>query len=60
MKSFLLIDDHVVVRSGIKSMLSEMFKPVEIYEAETGKKALQVLKEKTDRNNNPGCTYPRN
>lgn len=47
MKSFLLIDDHVVVRSGIKSMLSEIFKPVEIFEAETGKKALQLLKENT-------------
>lgn len=46
MKSFLLIDDHVVVRSGIKSMLSEIYKPVEIFEAENGRKAIQLLKEK--------------
>lgn len=45
MKKFLLIDDHLVVRSGIKMLLTDMFKDVEISEAENGNSALELLKE---------------
>lgn len=47
MKKFLLIDDHMVVRSGIKLLLTDMFKDVEISEAENGNSALELLKEAT-------------
>ena len=43
MKKFLLIDDHVVVRSGIKTLLLEIFKPCEIYEAGDGTAAVAEL-----------------
>lgn len=43
---FLLIDDHVVVRSGLKFILSEHFKPCEVSEAEDGDSAMERLKEK--------------
>lgn len=46
MKNFLLVDDHVVVRSGIKSLLLEIFKPAEIYEAFDGESALKKLEER--------------
>lgn len=45
MKKFLLVDDHVVVRSGIKLLLLEIFKPAEIYEAAGGDDVLEKLKE---------------
>lgn len=45
MKKFLLVDDHVVVRSGIKLLLLEIFKPAEIYEAADGDAVLEKLKE---------------
>ncbi|MCP9750393.1 response regulator transcription factor [Ferruginibacter sp. HRS2-29] len=45
MKKFLLIDDHVVVRSGIKVLLSEIYKPSQIDEAHDGDSALARLKE---------------
>ncbi len=44
MKRFLLIDDHVVVRSGLKYILSDLFKPCEIDEAEDGDSATEQLK----------------
>jgi len=44
MRKFLLIDDHVVVRSGIKILLSELFKPCEIFEAADGVSAVEQLK----------------
>ena len=47
MKKFLLIDDHLIVRSGIKLLLTEMFKDVEIYEAEDGNIAMALLKTTT-------------
>ncbi len=47
MKRFLLIDDHVVVRSGLKFILSDLFKPCEIDEAEDGQTALEKLNEHT-------------
>ncbi|HMU11021.1 MAG TPA: response regulator transcription factor [Ferruginibacter sp.] len=45
MKKFLLVDDHVVVRSGIKTLLSEMYSPAEIHEAMDGETAMQKMKE---------------
>ena len=45
MKKFLLVDDHVVVRSGIKILLSEIYSPTEIHEAMNGETAIQKLKE---------------
>lgn len=45
MKRFLLVDDHVVVRSGIKTLLSDIYRPVEIHEAFDGESAIQQLKE---------------
>ncbi len=44
MKKFLLVDDHVVVRSGIKVLLSEIYKPAEIHEAFDGESTLEKLK----------------
>ena len=44
MKNFLLIDDHEIVRSGVKNVLQEIFKPCEIYEANNEKTALAALK----------------
>ena len=44
MKRFLLIDDHMVVRSGIKLLLTDMYKDVEISEAEDGDSAMALLK----------------
>lgn len=44
MKNFLLIDDHEIVRSGVKNVLQELFKPCEIYEANDEKSALNQLK----------------
>ena len=46
MKMFLLIDDHEIVRSGVKNVLQELFKPCEIYEAKDEKSALIQLKER--------------
>lgn len=46
MNTFLIIDDHVVVRSGIKTLLSEIYKPCAIYEAQDGLSALEQLKER--------------
>ncbi|MDB5203171.1 MAG: hypothetical protein JWQ27_2580 [Ferruginibacter sp.] len=45
MKKFLLIDDHVVVRSGIKILLSEIYKPSQIDEAHDGDSALSKVRE---------------
>ncbi len=44
MKNFLLIDDHEIVRSGVKNVLQEIFKPCGIYEANNEKTALLELK----------------
>jgi len=44
MKKFLLVDDHNVVRSGIKGLLIELFKPSEIFEAGDGETAIEILK----------------
>lgn len=45
MKRFLLIDDHVVVRSGIKMLLSDIYEHSAIDEAKDGESALEKLKE---------------
>jgi DNA-binding NarL/FixJ family response regulator len=47
MKSFLLIDDHVVVRSGIRVLLGELYNSSLINEAENGEAAIALLKEHT-------------
>ncbi len=47
MKKFLLIDDHFVVRSGVKGLLAELYKPCEIYEADDSDKAVQQLKQRS-------------
>ncbi|MGG9963968.1 response regulator [Ferruginibacter sp. SUN106] len=44
MKRFLLVDDHIVVRSGIQGLLSEIFKPCEIHEAGDSESATEKLK----------------
>lgn len=44
MKRFLLVDDHMVVRSGLKMLLFEIFKPCEIDEAGDGYAAIERLK----------------
>lgn len=45
MKKFLLVDDHVVVRSGIKILLADIYEPSEIHEAMNGDTAAVKLKE---------------
>ena len=45
MKKFLLIDDHAIVRSGIKFWLSAEYNPSEIDEAENGKEAFQKIED---------------
>ena len=44
MKKFLLIDDHVVVRSGIKTLLSGLYKDAEVSEAKDGETAIEQVK----------------
>lgn len=44
MKRFLLVDDHIVVRSGIKGLLLEIYKPAEIDEAGNGDETIEKLK----------------
>ncbi len=46
MKNFLLVDDHVVVRSGIKALLLQTFNPATVYEAFDGESALEKLAER--------------
>ena len=47
MKRFLLVDDHIVVRSGMKSILIEIFNPAEIHEAGDGNGTIEKLKQHT-------------
>ncbi|MEJ0105580.1 MAG: response regulator transcription factor [Bacteroidota bacterium] len=46
MKNFLVIDDHEIIRSGIKNILSEFFKSCEVYEAFDGESAVLQLKQR--------------
>lgn len=43
MKKFLLIDDHAIVRSGIKFWLGAEYNPSEIDEAQDGKQAEEMI-----------------
>jgi two-component system invasion response regulator UvrY len=45
MKKFLLVDDHVVIRSGIKILLSEICRPCEVYESFDEQSTVEKLKE---------------
>lgn len=45
MKKFLIIDDHVVVRSGIKLLLSDFYAEARIDEAENENNALECINE---------------
>ena len=45
MKKFLIVDDHVIVRSGMKLLLSEIYPQSEIYEASDGDGATKKLNE---------------
>jgi two-component system, NarL family, invasion response regulator UvrY len=45
MKKFLLIDDHAIVRSGIKFWLSAEYNPSKIDEAENGKQATEKIQD---------------
>jgi two-component system invasion response regulator UvrY len=45
MKKFLLVDDHVVVRSGVKILLEDICDSPEIHEAPNGDTAVAKLKE---------------
>lgn len=45
MYKYLIIDDHVVTRTGIKFLLFEKYSPADIYEAYNGETALQLLSE---------------
>ena len=47
MKRFLLIDDHVVVRAGISTLLLRAFAPAEIFEAANGVEAMERLAERS-------------
>lgn len=44
MKNFLLIDDHEIVRTGLKNVLLTLFQPCEVYESWNEKSALELLK----------------
>lgn len=46
MKEFLLVDDHVVVRTGLGLMIQRYFEPCTITEASNGQEALDKLKTK--------------
>lgn len=46
MKNFLLIDDHEIVRLGVRFVLQSLFAPCEVHEACDEKSALLRLKEK--------------
>lgn len=45
MKKFLLVDDHFVVRSGVKILLADLYTSSEIHEAMNGESAIVKLKE---------------
>ena len=45
MMKCLIIDDHVVIRTGIKFLLAEKYKPAEIHEAVDGETALKKISE---------------
>jgi DNA-binding NarL/FixJ family response regulator len=46
MSNFLLIDDHSVVRAGIKLIIMQRFQDAEVQEAENEKRAVDMLRNK--------------
>ncbi len=44
MKKFLIVDDHFIIRSGIKLVLSDIYALAEIHEASDGDSAIEKLK----------------
>lgn len=46
MRTFLLIDDHVVVRMGIKKLLSHVYDPCEVFEAGDEETAMDLLSQR--------------
>ncbi|MFC4262731.1 response regulator [Ferruginibacter yonginensis] len=47
MTSFLLIDDHTVVRTGVKILLADLFMDIQIAEAKDGESALLLLQQQS-------------
>ena len=47
MKKFLIVDDHEIVRKGVKQILSELYFPCTVIEAHNEETAFQQLKEQT-------------
>ena len=47
MSNFLLIDDHSVVRAGIKLIITQHFTDAEVDEAENEKRAVEILRNKS-------------
>lgn len=45
MKKFLIVDDHEIVRTGVKQVLTELYFPCTIDEADNEKSAAQLIKE---------------
>src|ERR1035438_270908 len=46
-KKFLIIDDHEALRSGVKYLLLDLFKPCDVFEAFDEQSAVQQLKERS-------------
>ncbi|MCA6472637.1 MAG: response regulator, partial [Chitinophagaceae bacterium] len=47
MSNFLLIDDHSVVRAGIKLIITQHFTDAEVDESENEKRAVEILRNKS-------------
>lgn len=47
MKKFLLVDDHIVVRSGIKILLQKSIEEAEVYEANNGETAMEEIEKRS-------------
>ncbi|HJW17924.1 MAG TPA: response regulator transcription factor [Flavisolibacter sp.] len=46
-KNILLVDDHLVVRTGLKVILHDYYTKLQIFEADNGEGALRVLKKES-------------
>src|ERR1700759_743467 len=44
MNNLLLIDDHEIIRAGVKNVLQDLFRPEEVFEAADEKSAVIQLK----------------
>src|SRR5688572_24202776 len=44
MRKFLIIDDHEIVRVGVKNVLTQLFRPCDVFEANNENSALAILK----------------